>query len=133
MRISDWSSDVCSSDLTWRCIGQPRRRPARRRSRKATTSSCVWRNRRLRLGRSLCLRHRPQPPLIDGNKRTALLAAYVFLRMNGRELVAAEAEAAATMLALAAGDITEAAFARSEEHTSELQSLMRTSYPVFCL
>src|SRR3546814_1200921 len=23
--------------------------------------------------------------------------------------------------------------ARSEEHTSELQSLMRTSYPVFCL
>src|SRR3546814_7636443 len=27
----------------------------------------------------------------------------------------------------------EAAFARSEEHTSELQSLMRNSYAVFCL
>src|SRR3546814_16905000 len=29
--------------------------------------------------------------------------------------------------------ITDSAIARSEEHTSELQSLMRTSYAVFCL
>src|SRR3546814_7800528 len=33
----------------------------------------------------------------------------------------------------AAIDRTIAALARSEEHTSELQSLMRISYPVFCL
>src|SRR3546814_4171603 len=31
------------------------------------------------------------------------------------------------------GDILNVAHFRSEEHTSELQSLMRTSYAVFCL
>src|SRR3546814_1396255 len=39
-----------------------------------------------------------------------------------------------TVNALAPGYIdTEMVAARSEEHTSELQSLMRTSYAVFCL
>src|SRR3546814_3431313 len=37
----------------------------------------------------------------------------------------------ATMAALEQGEIVEAD--RSEEHTSELQSLMRISYAVFCL
>src|SRR3546814_5302216 len=32
-----------------------------------------------------------------------------------------------------AGEISQAPVARSEEHTSELQSLMRISYAVFCL
>src|SRR3546814_9628124 len=32
-----------------------------------------------------------------------------------------------------APDLTQEAFMRSEEHTSELQSLMRISYAVFCL
>src|SRR3546814_1568530 len=31
------------------------------------------------------------------------------------------------------GDLTRAAESRSEEHTSELQSLLRTSYAIFCL
>src|SRR3546814_1322622 len=35
--------------------------------------------------------------------------------------------------AKAAGRLYEEAVDRSEEHTSELQSLMRTSYAVFCL
>src|SRR3546814_1453661 len=40
----------------------------------------------------------------------------------------------ATRLAkIAAGDADATLLARSEEHTSELQSLMRTSYAVFCL
>jgi len=50
-------------------------------------------------------------PFVDGNKRTALLAAYVFLRINGRHLVADEASAASNMLALAAGEKTESDFA----------------------
>ena len=50
-------------------------------------------------------------PFVDGNKRTALLAAYVFLGLNGLDLAADEAEAAAIMLALASGDMKEAAFA----------------------
>src|SRR3546814_9818449 len=37
----------------------------------------------------------------------------------------------AVLLAVSAGVI--AAFVRSEEHTSELQSIMRSSYAVFCL
>src|SRR3546814_1327289 len=39
----------------------------------------------------------------------------------------------ATALAIAANDENLALQARSEEHTSELQSLMRISYAVFCL
>src|SRR3546814_2653147 len=34
---------------------------------------------------------------------------------------------------LEVGDLDGVAYTRSEEHTSELQSLMRTSYAVFCL
>jgi death-on-curing protein len=50
-------------------------------------------------------------PFVDGNKRTGLLAAYVSLRINGRRLTADEASAASSMLALAAGEMTEAGFA----------------------
>lgn len=50
-------------------------------------------------------------PFVDGNKRTGFLAAYVFLDLNGWELVAAEIEVAAVVLALAAGEMDEAAFA----------------------
>jgi len=50
-------------------------------------------------------------PFVDGNKRTALLAAYVFLGLNGLDLAADEVEAAAAMLRLASGDIEEEAFA----------------------
>lgn len=51
-------------------------------------------------------------PYRDGNKRVAFLAMYVFLGLNGRELVAAEPEVVDTMLKLAAGGLTEAALAR---------------------
>jgi len=51
-------------------------------------------------------------PFVDGNKRTAFLAAYVFLRVNGHVLVADEVSAAMMMLSLAAGDLGEQEFAR---------------------
>jgi death-on-curing protein len=50
-------------------------------------------------------------PFVDGNKRTAFLAAYVFLGLNGLDLGADEAVAATTMLALASGEMEETAFA----------------------
>jgi death-on-curing protein len=50
-------------------------------------------------------------PFIDGNKRTAFMAAYIFLRSNRLSLHAAEDEATATMLALASGSMTEQAYA----------------------
>ena len=49
-------------------------------------------------------------PFVDGNTRTGFLAAYVFLDLNGWELMAHEDEAVAAVLALAAGEIQEAGF-----------------------
>ncbi|MCH8188932.1 MAG: type II toxin-antitoxin system death-on-curing family toxin [Proteobacteria bacterium] len=46
-------------------------------------------------------------PFVDGNKRTALMAAYAFLRMNGLRLTAPEVEAATVIRDLAAGEIGE--------------------------
>ena len=48
---------------------------------------------------------------IDGNKRTALVAAELFLQLNGWRLDADDADCVLTMLAVATGDITEDAFA----------------------
>src|SRR3546814_3417416 len=89
MRISDWSSDVCSSDLL-------QRRRSRKTSRPDRTSPKTAAVHRLR---------RPRPT------RTARL-----LRDPNHDHPAPMTDRA-----------------RSEEHTSELQSLMRNSYAVFCL
>ncbi|MBK6972248.1 MAG: type II toxin-antitoxin system death-on-curing family toxin [Sterolibacteriaceae bacterium] len=48
---------------------------------------------------------------VDGNKRAAFLAVGLFLWLNGYRLAASQAEATLTMLALAAGELDEAAFA----------------------
>jgi len=50
-------------------------------------------------------------PFADGNKRTALLATYTFLHINGIHLTASEADATIKVTALAAGDIYEQEFA----------------------
>ena len=42
-------------------------------------------------------------PFVDGNKRAAFLGAGLFLRLNGRRLVAAQSDAVRTVLAVAAG------------------------------
>jgi death-on-curing protein len=46
-------------------------------------------------------------PYVDGNKRIALVVMVAFLERNGIELSATNAEALSTMLALAAGELTE--------------------------
>ena len=48
---------------------------------------------------------------VDGNKRVAFLAVGLFLALNGHRLVASQAEATLTMLAVAAGTLDEAGFA----------------------
>ena len=48
---------------------------------------------------------------VDGNKRAAFLAVGMFLRLNGHRLVASQIDATRTMLAVASGDMDEAAFA----------------------
>src|SRR3546814_4703985 len=112
MRISDWSSDVCSSDL-----GAP-----------------------VRVHHRAGLLQRGHVHLVDiGEVRDVALG-----RLHILGDLAAEADDL-DLLVLAAGGRARAGdgaalveevgieVGRSEEHTSELQSLMRISYAVFCL
>ena len=48
---------------------------------------------------------------VDGNKRSAFLGMGLFLYLNGSKLIASQADATVTMLAVASGDIVEAALA----------------------
>src|SRR3546814_6285407 len=94
MRISDWSSDVCSSDL---------KRAARR--------WLIW----------------------------STIAFTLSMSFRARSAAAASLASLAPGSMLSARSLKQGCSAkgckvhRSEEHTSELQSLMRISYAVFCL
>lgn len=57
-------------------------------------------------------------PFMDGNKRTAFVAALLFLRLNGYNLVATDMEKVLKMLDVAAGEISEEAFAEWLRHHS---------------
>jgi death-on-curing protein len=50
-------------------------------------------------------------PFLDGNKRTGFMLGAGFLELNGLEFVASEADAVIKTLALAAGEMTEGAYA----------------------
>src|SRR3546814_6771130 len=125
MRISDWSSDVCSSDLTG-----------------ALAADAV-------VGDEAADRH-ARAILQQRQHRGGDIAADVLdidvdaVRAGRRELrgvvrglvVDAGIEAERSdggALVGAAGDADHARTARTEEHTSELQSLLRTSYAALCL
>src|SRR3546814_8025063 len=113
MRISDWSSDVCSSDLHFeQQFNAPGALWGDRRSGDDAGLSLhsVLRNTTLAATRSVDVRCPTCPGLSPDEAR--LLDAVAWLQRD----IAEPAEAA-----------------RSEEHTSELQSLMRTSYAVLCL
>src|SRR3546814_5663443 len=102
MRISDWSSDVCSSDLL-----DPER-----------SSYYVKRMNSLRIP---CRTHEWLGGLFE---RAEFLSDR--LRMLAWTNVHFDGSQCAFITGLRPGQ-------RSEEHTSELQSLMRISYAVFCL
>jgi death-on-curing protein len=46
-------------------------------------------------------------PFVDGNKRTALVVSFLFLRKNGYRVASPELENYKTFLALAAGEVSE--------------------------
>jgi death-on-curing protein len=50
-------------------------------------------------------------PFVDGNKRTSFVAVELFLDLNGFDLLADDANCVVTMLALAAGSLSEDEFA----------------------
>src|SRR3546814_6493933 len=109
MRISDWSSDVCSSDLE-ACApaNAPDIHPhcprgdacAHASARELFLQQAIQ---SIRIGLALRRTH----GLGDEEAEQLVLAGAIFGELAG--------------------------ILRSEEHTSELQSLMRISYAVFCL
>jgi death-on-curing protein len=50
-------------------------------------------------------------PFVDGNKRTGFILGVLFLELNGKKFIAREEDAAAAVLALAAGQWDEAEYA----------------------
>ncbi len=58
-------------------------------------------------------------PFIDGNKRTGFVVAVLMLELNGYHFHAEEADAAVRTLALAAGEMTESAYAAWLETQSD--------------
>ena len=58
-------------------------------------------------------------PFLDGNKRTGFMLGAGFLERNGFEFTATEADAALRTLALAAGEMTESAYAAWLETNSK--------------
>ena len=57
-------------------------------------------------------------PFLDGNKRTAMHVAFVFLEFNGLRVTASEEDAYGTILGLAAGEVSEKELAAwFESHT----------------
>src|SRR3546814_8649249 len=94
MRISDWSSDVCSSDL-----------------------GVIMQAQRIHLARGVAHEHFGPVVIVDIRARADADDRPAFRTALDEGRVAA----------MLVGGV------RSEEHTSELQSLMRISYAVFCL
>src|SRR3546814_3902336 len=111
MLISDWSSDVCSSDLSSPYDGHQGQCPLAHRSSPTGTRP---RNRETATTR----RSRSSPTTASGAGVSRCPDPRIGLR-RGNETVARTDSRRLTP--------------RSEEHTSELQSLMRNSYAVFCL
>src|SRR3546814_7621639 len=116
MRISDWSSDVCSSDLEegaedvqhpLEALDQRHAGEDEDGAQHECPEDAPEQNTELVGGGHPEERqdHRPHEHVVD---REALLDQE-------------------------AGEVLAAGLARSEEHTSELKSLMRNSYDVFCL
>lgn len=60
-------------------------------------------------------------PFLDGNKRTAWVLCRSFLRLNGRDVLVDQQAIVSTVLALAAGEMTEEAFADwLRQHTTPI-------------
>src|SRR3546814_1371853 len=108
MRISDWSSDVCSSDLSRHGLGKDSAGTSGRSAREATGK----------------FKEASKMRLMNCTRGVAgAAAAFALVASFG-----AQAADPASCKEVSLADV-----GRSEEHTSELQSLMRISYAVFCL
>src|SRR3546814_6473522 len=127
MRISDWSSDVCSSDLRGHVETH---RPAAANAGDAAGAAVVRGAdagirgvaRTLAAG-GLRVLHRPRAAPRAGARRAGAVRRRTSVLRDRRVRDAGRSGRGGD-----AGRVR-----RSEEHTSELQSLMRITYAVFCL
>src|SRR3546814_7152160 len=132
MRISDWSSDVCSSDLWYQPLSSPTIlavSPGRRRPRIAVAVEGPSRTRTALDTREL--------------GTTSSAKTDVALRLKSKSSIAAKRLRVSIKFSPGPDSsdyvwrlrrsFPPSSIERSEEHTSELQSLLRTSYAVFCL
>src|SRR3546814_8662825 len=113
MRISDWSSDVCSSDL-W--------------SRQLFIALC----RRYGIKPFRYTRMHRQTVIIRAPASFVQMTLWPEFEELSSALTAHLDEITTKIIREEVHEATQDAD-RSEEHTSELQSLMRSSYAVFCL
>src|SRR3546814_5513562 len=117
MRISDWSSDVCSSDLAKSAVLEH----AERRGELVQFGHAVG-------ARALEADDDDHVAIefagLEGILHLLLIAEHARGRLDRPAILLDRAD-----LDARAADIAR----RSEEHTSELQSLMRNSYAGFCL
>src|SRR3546814_7322648 len=109
MRISDWSSDVCSSDLHAVCDEQGR--PCVLLLTPGNVHDCKVAEQ--------CIAAMPPSAELVADKGYDSQALREWLEARGTQAVIPPRR--------------NRKIQRSEEHTSELQSLMRISYAVFCL
>src|SRR3546814_4963156 len=115
MRISDWSSDVCSSDLLGELLDAVKKLMA--------LKGAIDTGKTLLGGIDGVRQTQAEYQQMVQAKNRAQAAVQNLAKSDGSK----KRVSAASLLARADSIM------RSEEHTSELQSLMRISYAVFCL
>src|SRR3546814_6478484 len=128
MRISDWRSDVCSSDLE-------KTRRITSFTDRATIILAVYVAFSEATNEGLW-QVLPVSDILRLALLSVLLLALVMLTSGGigRMLGFSREDRIAIVFCGSKKSLaTDIPMARSEEHTSELQSLMRISYAVFCL
>src|SRR3546814_3593719 len=118
MRISDWSSDVCSSDLDLADARASADRKERRSARLSGAGGCADQPDLQLAARGGALRARAEGVGIARQRPAPAFRAHAQRRSGADDLRAARPR-------LRSPAQTALAPARSEEHTSELPSLMR--------
>src|SRR3546814_986649 len=142
MRISDWSSDVCSSDLVRWPLLRPGAAQCSIRGGGASVDLVKAGMLALLLAADAarpahaCDLQRWQPPIAEAARRYALPDNWLRAVMRAESAGCTELDGRPiTSPAGAMGlmQVMPVTWARSEAHTSELQSLMRHSYAALCM
>src|SRR3546814_3457261 len=135
MRISDWSSDVCSSDLVEIAEGEPRALLRQLRERELDIAFVTGQHDFVDLDSEVMW----SESVVLAVARDHHVATRERLRwsdLRGERFIVSVQEPGPEIydwLTARLGGLGETTDIRSEEHTSELQSLMRISYAVVCL